>query len=148
MMNNVLDNHRQELLWTVFIFEVHIKHMYIPKFLKFSLILRVRKEFRAKLFGWFDIGYISLRGKHAGVTVLHMQLWAHEFSFNIDLWLVNHGTESLNFLVEKYYFSLICLNQSSSDTQARFSEKVRWKSVDLTQAVIFIPQKIILNWNL
>ena len=28
---------------------------------------------------------VFLQAKHAGATVLHMQLWTHDISFNIDL---------------------------------------------------------------
>ena len=54
---------------------------------------------------------VQLRAKHAGATVLHMQILKRGMSFNIDLWLKNLRTKSFNFLVENRYSRLNWSNQ-------------------------------------
>ena len=54
---------------------------------------------------------VFLRAKRVGAIVLHMQLWTHNISFNIDLRLMSHWRKNVNFIVENWYSSLNCLNQ-------------------------------------
>ena len=40
---------------------------------------------------------VFLGAKHAGATVLYMHVLTQDILFNIDIWLVNHATKSVDF---------------------------------------------------
>ena len=84
---------------------------------------------------------VYLRAKHAGATVLHMQLWKHDVLFNIDLWGMNHWAKKVYFLVDNWNSRLNCFNLSYL---ARLGQ-VKKNPIDLTYKVKFIRYKICLS---
>ena len=81
--------HMQEHFTSV----VRMKHTYIVVSEKLSLRQRVRKIKEQNNLDGSPFTIVFLLVNYVSATVLHMPLWTHNISFNIDLWLVNHGAK-------------------------------------------------------
>ena len=92
---------------------------------------------------------IFLRAKQACATMLYIQFWTHVISFNIDLWLMNPGTQSVNFLVENGYLSLNCLNRPYWVCPCSiFRKKIGWNRWIWPKNGILYHMKFIFQRNL
>ena len=60
------------------------KSMWIQNFEKWNSWLRVQKEYREIFLDSSVIANVFLSAKHAGATVLHMQIWTQFFLLLID----------------------------------------------------------------
>ena len=73
------------------------------KFLKsWTRGLECDKKIEKNYLDGLAFALVFLGAKHAGATVLHMQLWTLDSSFNVDLWLMNQWTKNVYFLEESW----------------------------------------------
>ena len=68
--------------------------------------LWVQNENGAKFFEQIAFAIVFLQGKYAGSAVHHMLSWAPDILFNIDLGLINLGTEKLCLILTKDLWTL------------------------------------------
>ena len=134
--------------------------MSIYNFWDFELDTESAKRIEQKHLDGSAFAIVFLQTKHDGETVLYMQLWTHDISFNIDLWLVKLWTKNVYSLVENWlnYLNqtyLVCsgpICNKSHMTLGRFDQNINFFNLQLfyelkTKVILMNLQTFFFMWD-